>query len=82
MEQAQPKEQPPPGLWLGAGIEVRVCEPIVLSQQVALQPFRGFQGHLHPVLEDGHWEVWTRHGGEPEPEVLVHLHGQLLAFGS
>lgn len=47
--------------------------PVVLAQQVCLEPGRRLQAHLDAVLQDRGREGWRRRARKPQPEVLVNL---------
>lgn len=49
------------------GVRDRVVQ--VGPKEVGPQSFGGLVGHLDPILEDRHWEIWRGVTGQPQPEV-------------
>ncbi len=50
MEETESKQQSAPLLWLRAGIQVAVCETVVLSHKVTLETLGRLESHLDTVL--------------------------------
>ena len=43
------------------------------SQDIGAQALGQFIGHLHTILQQQGWELLGRHGGQPEPVVVVRI---------
>lgn len=72
MEEAEAKEEFPPCVGFGRAVEeggVTEWVSEVGAQQIGSETFRRLVGHLHSVLQDTDWKLFTWVTGQPQPEI-------------
>lgn len=72
VEKAETEQQFFVFLSLFAFIEVLLIHIAIGSKEVVPKSLRRLQGHLDAVLQDRDREAFSRHRGQPEPEVFMH----------
>ena len=86
VEEGQREQELPELIVLGGSVkEVALADRVkqIRPQKTGLEPLWRLIRHLHGLLQNGNREEWGWVGGQPQPEVFVHLPGNepLLADG-
>jgi len=78
VEKTQRKQQFLENLRFFTIVQFLIVQISVSSQKIVPQPFRRFNGHFNPVLQNADREQPARHTGKPQPEIPVNVIVQLL----